>query len=84
MQTLLCVDASFHLGLASASFFSLHVTRLTEPLLIFDMMFKFLFHPLLGFKVGLMIDLSNLKLISVLLRNPNERSVKLLDTSKLK
>ena len=37
MQTLLCVDASFHLGLASASFFSLHVTRLTEPLLIFDM-----------------------------------------------
>ena len=36
MQTLLCVDASFHLGLAFASFFSLHVTRLTEPLLIFD------------------------------------------------
>ena len=43
MQTLLCVDASFHLDLASASFFSLHVTRLTEPLLIFDTRKNFLF-----------------------------------------
>ena len=51
---------------------------------LLDMMFEFLFHSLLGFKIGLMIDLSNLSLISMLLRNSNERSVRLLDTLRLK
>ena len=51
---------------------------------LLDMMFEFLFHSLLDFKIDLMIDLSNLLLISMLLRNSNERSVRLLDTLRLK
>ncbi len=51
---------------------------------LLDMMFEFLFHSLLDFKIDLMIDLSNLSLISMLLRNSNERSVRLLDTLRLK
>ena len=51
---------------------------------LLDMMSEFLFHSLLDFKIDLMIDLLNLSLISMLLRNSNERSVRLLDTSRLK
>jgi len=51
---------------------------------LLGMISEFLFYLLLGSKVSLIIDLSNLLLVPVLLRNPNKRSIRLLDTLRLK